>query len=102
MPLSPPLVLEVGSGTKFPLLPFFDIVGPFLGLTRNLGAHHIPLHFHMLLPIPSFVIHLTIIYSFFHVVPYNYLFSGSFAFHLTTYLQPPSCFTLLLLLYASP
>ncbi len=26
-------MLEVGSGTKFQLLPFFDIVGPFLGLT---------------------------------------------------------------------
>jgi hypothetical protein len=41
MPLSPPLVLEAGSGTKFQLLPFFNIVGPFLGLTRNLGARHI-------------------------------------------------------------
>ncbi len=41
MPLSPPLVLEAGSGTKFQLLPLFNIVGPFLGLTRNLGAHHI-------------------------------------------------------------
>jgi hypothetical protein len=40
MPLSPPLVLEAGSGTKFQLFPFFNIVGPFLGLTRNLGAHH--------------------------------------------------------------
>jgi putative heme degradation protein len=41
MPLSPPpLVLEVGSGTKFQLLLFFNIVGPFLGLTRNLGARH--------------------------------------------------------------
>ncbi len=34
------LVLEVGSGTKFQLLPLFNIVGPFLGLTRNLGARH--------------------------------------------------------------
>jgi hypothetical protein len=31
-------VLEVGSGTKFQLFLLFDIVGPFLGLTRNLGA----------------------------------------------------------------
>jgi hypothetical protein len=38
MPLSPPFVLEGGSGTKFQLLPLFHIVGPFLGLTRNLGA----------------------------------------------------------------
>jgi hypothetical protein len=40
MPLSPPLVLEVGSGTKFRLLLLFNIDGPFLGLTRNLGARH--------------------------------------------------------------
>jgi hypothetical protein len=40
MPLSPPLMLEAGSGTKFQLLPLFNIVGPFLGLTRNLGARH--------------------------------------------------------------
>ncbi len=33
-------MLEAGSGTKFQLLPFFNIVGPFLGLTRNLGARH--------------------------------------------------------------
>jgi hypothetical protein len=39
MPLLPPLVLEARSGTKFQLLSFFNIVGPFLGLTRNLGAH---------------------------------------------------------------
>jgi hypothetical protein len=38
MPLSPPLVLEAGSGTKFQLLPLFNIIGPFLGLTRNLRA----------------------------------------------------------------
>jgi hypothetical protein len=38
MPLSPPLVLEAGSGTKFQSLPLFYIVGPTLGLTRNLGA----------------------------------------------------------------
>jgi hypothetical protein len=37
MPLSPPLVLEARSGTKFQLFPIFNIVGPFLGLTRNLG-----------------------------------------------------------------
>jgi len=42
MPLSPPLVLETGSGTKFQLLPLFNIVGPFLGLTRNLGVRHGP------------------------------------------------------------
>jgi hypothetical protein len=41
MPLSPPLMLEAGSDTKFQLLPLFNIVGPFLGLTRNLGACHI-------------------------------------------------------------
>jgi hypothetical protein len=40
MPLSPPLVLEVGSDTKFQLLLLFNIVGPFLGLTRNLRARH--------------------------------------------------------------
>jgi len=40
MPLSPPLVLQAGSSTKFQLLSLFNIVGPFLGLTRNLGAHH--------------------------------------------------------------
>jgi hypothetical protein len=40
MPLLPPLVLEAGSGTKFQLFPLFNIVGPFLGLTRNLRAHH--------------------------------------------------------------
>ncbi len=34
-------MLEAGSGTKFQLLPLFDIVGPFLGLTRNLGARHV-------------------------------------------------------------
>ncbi len=37
MPLSPPLVLEAGSDTKFQLLPLFNIVGPILGLIRNLG-----------------------------------------------------------------
>jgi hypothetical protein len=31
-------VLEAGNGTKFQLLLPFYIVGPFLGLTRNLGA----------------------------------------------------------------
>jgi hypothetical protein len=40
MPLSPPFVLEARSDTKFQLLPFFNIVGPFLDLTKNLGAHH--------------------------------------------------------------
>jgi hypothetical protein len=30
-------VLKVGSGTKFQLFSLFNIVGPFLGLTRNLG-----------------------------------------------------------------
>jgi hypothetical protein len=38
MPLLALLVLEAGSGTKFQLLPLVNIVGPFLGLTRNLGA----------------------------------------------------------------
>jgi hypothetical protein len=44
MPLSPFLVLEARSGTKFQLLPLFNLVGPTLGLTRNLGArqHLIP------------------------------------------------------------
>jgi hypothetical protein len=42
MPFSPPLMLEVGSGTKFQLLSLFNIVGPFLGLTRNLGARQLP------------------------------------------------------------
>jgi hypothetical protein len=43
MPLSPPpplLVLEAGSGTRFQPLPLFNIIGPTLGLTRNLGACH--------------------------------------------------------------
>jgi hypothetical protein len=33
-------VLEARSNTKFQLLLLFNIVGPFLGLTRNLGARH--------------------------------------------------------------
>ncbi len=33
-------MLEAGSGTKFQLLPLFNIVGPFSSLTRNLGARH--------------------------------------------------------------
>jgi hypothetical protein len=37
----PLLVLEARSDTKFQLLPLFNIVGPFLGLTKNLGACHI-------------------------------------------------------------
>jgi hypothetical protein len=41
MPLSPPLMLEVGNGTKFQSLPLFNIVGPTLGLTKNLGACHL-------------------------------------------------------------
>jgi hypothetical protein len=43
MPLSHPLVLRAWSGTKFQLLSLFNIVGPFLGLTRNLGARHMVL-----------------------------------------------------------
>jgi hypothetical protein len=43
MPLSPPLVLEARNGTKFQLLPLSNIVGPFLGLTRNLGVRHFEL-----------------------------------------------------------
>jgi hypothetical protein len=39
--LSPSLVLKFVSGTKFQLLPHFDIVGLSLGLTRNLGAHQV-------------------------------------------------------------
>jgi hypothetical protein len=31
-------MLEGGSDIKFQLLSHFNIVGPFLGLTRNLGA----------------------------------------------------------------
>ncbi len=31
-------MLEVGSDTEFQLFLLFNIVGPFLGLTRNLGA----------------------------------------------------------------
>jgi hypothetical protein len=42
-------VLEIGSSTKFQLLPLFNIVGPFLGLTRNLGARHDVVHFMWLL-----------------------------------------------------
>jgi len=42
-------VLEVGSGTKFQLLSFFNIVGPLLGLTKNLGARH--LHICYFLPL---------------------------------------------------
>jgi hypothetical protein len=42
MPLSPPLVLEARSDTKFQLFPLFNIVGPFLDLIRNLGARHFP------------------------------------------------------------
>ncbi len=34
-------MLEARSGTKFQLLPLFNIVGPFLGLTRNLRARHL-------------------------------------------------------------
>jgi hypothetical protein len=34
-------VLEAKSDTKFQLLPLFNIVGPFLGLTRNLGARQL-------------------------------------------------------------
>jgi hypothetical protein len=34
-------VLEAGSGTKFQLLSLFNIVGPFLGLIRNLGVRQL-------------------------------------------------------------
>jgi hypothetical protein len=33
-------MLEAGNGTKFQLLPLFDIVRPFLGLTMNSGVRH--------------------------------------------------------------
>ncbi len=33
-------MLEARNSTKFELLPFFNIVGPFLGLTKNLGVRH--------------------------------------------------------------
>ncbi len=36
-------MLEAGSNTKFQLLPLFNIVGPFLGLTRNLGRVNVGL-----------------------------------------------------------
>jgi len=38
MPLLPLLVLEAGSGTKFQLLPFFNIIGPFLAPNKELGG----------------------------------------------------------------
>jgi hypothetical protein len=38
MPLSPPLVLEAGSNTKFQLLPLFNIVGPPFGSNKELGG----------------------------------------------------------------
>ncbi len=38
MPLLPPLVLEVGSGSKFQLLPHFHIVRPSSGSTKKLGS----------------------------------------------------------------
>jgi hypothetical protein len=34
-------MLEAGSGTKFQLLSLFNIVGPFLGLIRNLGVRQL-------------------------------------------------------------
>jgi hypothetical protein len=37
-PLSPPLMLEVGSGTKFQLLPHFHILGPSSGSNKELGS----------------------------------------------------------------
>jgi len=40
MPLSPPLVLEVGNGIKFQLLPLFNIVGPFFGSNKELGCRN--------------------------------------------------------------
>jgi hypothetical protein len=40
-PSHPPLVLEAGNGTKFQLFSLFNIVGPFLGLTKNLGARQL-------------------------------------------------------------
>ncbi len=40
-PFHPLVVLEVGSSTKFQLLSHCNIVGPSLGLTRNLGMRHV-------------------------------------------------------------
>jgi len=41
MPLLP--LFNAGSWERHqvPIIPHFDIVGPFWGLTRNLGAHHL-------------------------------------------------------------
>ncbi len=36
-------MLEARNGTKFQLLSLFNIVGPFLGLTKNLGARQLTL-----------------------------------------------------------
>jgi hypothetical protein len=38
MPLLPPLVLEVGNGSKFQLLPHFHIVRPSSGSPKELGS----------------------------------------------------------------
>jgi hypothetical protein len=38
MPLSPPLMLEVGIGIKSQLLLFLNIVGPFFGSNKELGG----------------------------------------------------------------
>jgi len=38
MPLSPPLVLEVGNGSKFQFLPHFHIVRPSSGSIKELGS----------------------------------------------------------------
>jgi hypothetical protein len=53
MPLSPPLMLEAGSGTKFQLLPLFNIVGPFLGLARNLGHVRLGPNYSLVQPLIS-------------------------------------------------
>ncbi len=49
MPLSPPLVLEVGSGPQVPTFRNSTYLDPQVGLTKNLGARHLgpssdPLH----------------------------------------------------------
>jgi len=38
MPLLPPLVLEIGSGSKFQFLPHFHIVRPSSGSTKEHGG----------------------------------------------------------------
>jgi hypothetical protein len=41
MPLSPPLVLKVGSVLRIPHISVTRVTYPQLGLTRDLGARHV-------------------------------------------------------------